>query len=339
MNIHQIKYVTLNDSRVVASGVIKLGEVSVNLSDFDFSTFAGEQRKVIFGWAEGYESLKYGPAYKSTSISSRKIKISLVKGAEGVTIDLDGKELQLSTESLPEGDYFLEVTVDLDLPLETFGEVPDHIKPLLQYSQIVNVTARLTDSGDRKKSLPVNSGPVYDGADRLGFFLADLEKMDEYIKSNCPADVVDLQKAFCETEIANELFAAGLLVLVWGMTPWHYYIYGLSDPADMRLVPSAMDPQLQGGYRIRNDIRELSVVPGEQLLNWPLCLQAKWPKINLGGEGEAVEINVHLRGFDPIHGELGPPLAVITAHRNNVDPIIEPLLVVDIESCMVEAGY
>lgn len=73
----------------------------------------------------------------------------------------------------------------------------------------------------------------------------------------------NLKDAFCETEIANELFEEGLLILVWGMTPWQCYIYGLDSPKDIALVPSLNNPQFRGSYKFRSDIKRPSIVPGE----------------------------------------------------------------------------
>lgn len=64
-----------------------------------------------------------------------------------------------------------------------------------------------------------------------------------------------------------------------------------------------------------------------------------WPKIDLLGDGESVELNLHLRAFDPIDGEFGPTLAVVTVHRVDEAPLIDPLLVVDIESVDIDPGY
>ncbi|MDU8432782.1 hypothetical protein RYA99_26855 [Pseudomonas syringae pv. actinidifoliorum] len=223
--------------------------------------------------------------------------------------------------------------------LEVLGEVPDHIQPLVHYTEILNVTAVIEEQL-HPATLPTRyAGPVYDGAGRLGFFLADLEQMESIIAKSSSTEIVDLQKEFCETEIANDLFEAGVLILVWGMTPWQYYIYGLSAYSDINLIPGAKEPQFRGKYKIRNDINSLSVIPGEQLLNWPLCREQNWPKIDLLGDGESVEVSVHLRAFDPINGEFGPPLAVIAVYRANEVPLIEPLLVVDIESADIDPGH
>lgn len=333
------KFLSLNDSRLVASSIINFGATSINLSNYDFSRFSEEQRKVIFRWTRNSNVWNYGPTLKSTLLSRKKVVINLASACESVSIDIAGERVTLDSAPLAAGVYNLDLAVYLDRPLEALGEVPDNIKPLLQYSEIINVTAVLSEFGKVQAITEYYPGPVYDGAARLGFFLADVDKMDAFIKQVSVGEIVDLQKEFCETEIANYLFEAGLLILVWGMTPWHYYIHGLAGWEDVDLVPNVPVPQFNGKYRVREDIQELSVVPGEQLLNWPLCRTQEWPKIALPGSGESVSLEVHLRGFDPIPGEFGPLLSVITVQRTGGEPEIAPLLAVDIESVEAEPGY
>jgi hypothetical protein len=333
------KYLTLNDSRVVANATISLGTTSIDLRDYDFSRFSEEQRKVIFRWTRNVDFFDYGPTFKSTLLSKKQVVINLSSTAETISIELAGERVTLDSTPLPAGIYHLDLAIYLDRPLEALGEVPDHIKPMLEYSEIVNVTAVLSELDKAPPEIERYPGPVYDGAARLGFFLADIDKMDAFIKQNLSGEIIDLQREFCETEIANYLFEAGLLVLVWGMTPWHYYIHGLARCEDVDLVPNVPLPQFNGRYKVRDDIQELSVVPGEQLLNWPSCRTQEWPKIALPGSGESVSVDVHLRGFDPIPGEFGPLLAVITVQRTDADPEIVPLLAVDIESVEAGPGY
>jgi hypothetical protein len=236
------KYLTLNDSRVVAKALISVGATTIDLRDYDFSLFSQEQRKVIFRWTRNVKVFDYRPTLKSVLLSQKQILINLFSASEGVLIELAGERITLESVPLPAGLYHLDLGVHLDRPLKALGEVPDHIKPMLEYSEIVNVIAALSKSGKPQSATAFYPGPVYDGAARLGFFLADIGKMDAFIKDNLAGEIIDLQKEFCETEIANQLFEAGLLVLVWGMTPWQYYIHGLARCEDVDLVPNVPLP-------------------------------------------------------------------------------------------------
>ena len=330
MKSANVRYVTVNDSRLVAGGKLEIGSAVVHLNEFDFGEFGSIQRKIIVGWF-GEQRTRYSTAVRGREISSKEILIVDEHGGP-VVLDLGCERLLLAEGGQAHTCYKLVVQVSLEIPLEAFGDVPAHIEPLLQYSEILHVTVSLFGE-DVAAHLELSSKrPVYDGYGELGFFLADLGKMNEYIVSRLGADVVNLKDAFCETEIANELFAEGLLVLVWGMTPWHYYLYGLSEPGDAAYIPRLINPQFEGSYRLRREIQNPSVVPGEFLLNWPECLSKSFPKIKIGGEGELLKVQVSVMGFYVPNVGVGPPLSVITASREDSEPIIDPLLMVDIEA-------
>lgn len=146
MKNEHIKYITLNDSRVIASGELDFGGKLIRLCEFDFSEFSTVQRKVIFGWARGRHNVKYSEAFKSTLVSKKNVTFTLDADSQGASINLEGKRINLDLEAMPAGNYTLELKVFLDRPLETLGDVPDHIKPLLHYSEILNVIASFTNS-------------------------------------------------------------------------------------------------------------------------------------------------------------------------------------------------
>lgn len=333
MNNAKVSYVAVNDSRLVAGGKLEIGSAVVGLDEFDFGEFGSIQRKVVVGWL-GEERARYSSAVRAREISSKEISI-VVESDGPVVLDLGCEKLLLDVldeQRQARTSYKLFVKISLEVPLEAFGEVPDHVKPLVQYSEILHVTISLS-GGDVGTHIESSSNrPVYDGYGELGFFLADLDKMHEYIISRLVNGVINLKDAFCQTEIANELFSEGLLVLIWGMTPWHYYLYGSSEPEDAAYIPKLRNPQFQGTYRLHHDIQNPSVVPGEFLLNWPECLSKSFPKIHIGGEGELLKVEISVMGFYIPNVGVGPPLSVITASREENEPIIDPLLMVDIEA-------
>jgi len=338
MSVGKVRYITANDSRLVAGGVLDVAGTKIPLSKFDFAEFSSVQRKILVGWAAGDEAVRYGPAVSSRKISEKKINVEIsVDGT--VELDLGTEIIALDTQFLAAGSYELNVSVYLDVPLKALGDVPEHIRPLLQYSEIVNVMMRLERANSEGRYKAQVKQPVYDGYGQLGFFIADLERMNDYVVSRLGGDKLNLKDAFCETEIANELFEQGLLILVWGMTPWQYYIYGLDEGGDAGLIPRAENPQFCGRYKFREDITNPSVVPGDFLLNWPDCLGMDFPKISLNGAGESVSVEVHVLGFYMPGGGIGPNLPIISVCRSGGDAVTEPLLMVDIESVEPELGF
>lgn len=338
MGVGKMQYVTVNDSRIVASGFLEIGGTIIPLESFEFREYANVQRKVLLGWCCQSTVMKYGRAVSSQFISSKSIVLDVAK-SNGVLLDIGVEKILLESMERVAGKYTLRIDICLDIPLEALGDVPEHVMPLVQYSEILNVLVSMTPSGEEAMPMLKKPRPVYDGYGQLGFFLADLQKMNDYIVARLGAGKINLKDAFCETEIANELFEEGLLVLVWGMTPWHYYIYGLEKAEDAKFLPVLPKPQFQGRYRLRSDIQNPSVVPGEFLLNWPDCLDMEFPKLSLGGEGELLSVGVHVQGFYVPGVGIGPRLSVIVASRGSDEPIIEPLLMVDIESVEARLGF
>ncbi|MFG0765374.1 hypothetical protein ACF8Q9_00550 [Pseudomonas sp. TYF_15] len=169
MNNAKVSYVTVNDSRLVAGGKLEIGSAVVGLNEFDFGEFGSIQRKVVVGWF-GEERARYASAVRAREISSKEISI-IVESDGPVVLDLGCEKLLLDEQRQARNFYKLFVEISLEVPLEAFGEVPDHIKPLLQYSEILHVTVSLS-SGDVGTHIESSSKrPVYDGYGELGFSL------------------------------------------------------------------------------------------------------------------------------------------------------------------------
>ncbi|WAC00438.1 hypothetical protein OSW16_12595 [Pseudomonas putida] len=167
MKSAKISFITVNDSRLVASGKLEIGGAVVRLNDFDFGEFGAVQRKVIVGWCVG-ERPRYSTAVRGREISSKEISIVDESGGP-VVLDLGCERLMLDEVSNAHACCKLVVNVSLEIPLEAFGEVPPHIEPLLQYSEILHVTISLfsEDVGAHVELSPKR--PVYDGYGELGF--------------------------------------------------------------------------------------------------------------------------------------------------------------------------
>ncbi|MNE16413.1 hypothetical protein D3C76_1743480 [compost metagenome] len=59
MNASNVRYITVNDSRIVAGGELEIGGDRVSVSDFDFGQFASQQRRVLIGWCSEAAKVKY----------------------------------------------------------------------------------------------------------------------------------------------------------------------------------------------------------------------------------------------------------------------------------------
>ena len=331
MGIHNTKYITTNDSRSLANGKISIADVAMEIGNFDFSEYSVVQRRAIISWAGLEKETSFGPAVGSKKISEGRISLEITSPGP-VIIEFGSETFLLESDPVHKGFYILSFEVFLDAPLKTLGDVPDRIKPMVQYTEVIRLILNLESVSDGSKAERTEKKPVYEGYGQLGFFIADLKKMNDFVVSRLGEGVVNLKDAFCETEIANELFDEGLMVLVWGMTPWVYYVYGLDSKEEMSGVPSIPQPQFSGTYKFSPEIVEPSIVPGNFLLDWPNCLNLEFPKLSLQGSGDLVDINVNVMGYYISGIGIGPSLAVITACRKENPSPVNPLLTVDIES-------
>lgn len=140
----------------------------------------------------------------------------------------------------------------------------------------------------------------YGGFGHLGFFMTDLVQFNAFIKKEVGCQPLNLVELFTSTDLVDKCFEEGILIITWGIKPWHYYIF--ADNASLDFDNAVI---VSGNYRLKSDIKKLSVIPGNELINWPSCLNREWPQIYLDGEGENVTLSLHTW-----NGELGNELIV-----------------------------
>lgn len=140
----------------------------------------------------------------------------------------------------------------------------------------------------------------YGGLGHLGFFMTDLVQFNEFIKKEIGSQPLNLVELFSSTDLVDKCFEEGILIITWGIKPWHYYIF-----ADNASLDFDKEVIVSGSYRLKSDIKKLSVIPGNELINWPSCLNQEWPQIYLEGRGENVSLSLHTW-----NGKLGNELIV-----------------------------
>ncbi len=57
----------------------------------------------------------------------------------------------------------------------------------------------------------------------MGFVMIDINYFDSFLSKRERVVSNDLIEEFTTTELANELFDEGLMIICWGMVPWVYY--------------------------------------------------------------------------------------------------------------------
>ncbi|MBP0953802.1 hypothetical protein JTA33_25490 [Pseudomonas sp. 20GA0080] len=329
-------FLTVNDSTVVSRGELFIGNEVIKLSEIDFGAFRYEQRKVIvgLGGAASQSCSRPRPSRNSLIVSSQVYTIS-VKESLPPRFLVQGHQFEFDNVLIGCGSFSVEVLVYLDIPIQQLNSerAPQHIKDSFHYSQVLNVIFSVSPIEQNAISFTAElQSPVYDGYGQFGFFIANLDSMNRFLVSRYGDVDLDLIYEFTNTELANELFDKGIFILVWGLTPWHYYIHPLKDRLDSKSLPVKAAPDFYGSYKLDATISSFSVVSGAELTSWHTCLSKKWPEIYLPGESETVELELHVRYFDPVGGSYGPMLSTIILFRTEAPLPLQPLLVADIES-------
>jgi len=329
-------FLTVNDSTAVSGAELFIGDEVIKLSEVDFGKFRHEQRKVIVGLgsATSKSFSRPCPSRNNLIVSSQVYNIFVKEGSSPKLL-IQGCQLEFENITLERGKFSVEVMVYLDIPIQQLDseQAPQHIKDSFHYSQVLNVTFSV--SPIEQEAINFTTGlqsPIYDGYGQFGFFIANLESMNSFLVSKYGYGDLDLVYELTNTELASELFEKGIFILVWGLTPWHYYIYPLKERSDSMNLPVKETPDFRGVYKLATTASRFSVVSGVELASWHGCLSKKWPEIYLPGESETTELELHVRHFDPIDGSYGPMLSTIILFRSD-DPLpLQPLLAADIES-------
>ncbi|MCE9852790.1 hypothetical protein [Shewanella chilikensis] len=166
---------------------------------------------------------------------------------------------------------------------------------------------------------------VYDSFSELGFFATDLDMLDDYFSKLDSKVGNDLIEEFTTTELAGDIFKEGLGILCWGGTPWIYFVRS-EDNCSIYGESTGYE----GNYFLREDIKELSVIPGEALRDWSLCRCRKWPKLKVYGEGRGLSVKLLIKNelTSTIRENTGifSPILSYVLVRHNGDSNSNPLL-------------
>jgi len=208
----------------------------------------------------------------------------------------------------------------VDTPYVATGHVPDSKKNYVENSKILNLY--IVISNENEILFEDGGFQVFDAYGTLGFAIVDIDKFDEFITPKINSN--DLIEEFTTTEIANELFDEGLMILSWGHTPWVYYINS-SEFADIDILMGEYTGYY-GFYNFRNSSGKYSVIPGNELRDWNNCKKKDWPLIKLNGSGDYVLMKLYIKSA---LSQSDNDYPIPTFHLKRVDEKIhdiEPLL-------------
>lgn len=181
------------------------------------------------------------------------------------------------------------VLSSIDVPYIATGPIPESKIDYVESSKILNLYIIITD-GDNI-SFGCSSLQVFDAYGNLGFVIINIDEFDEFVSPRVSSN--DLIEEFTTTEIANEIFDKGLMMLSWGHTPWVYYINS-STLKDVELLMGEYTGYY-GFYNFKNSNKKYSVIPGNELRNWDNCKKKDWPLIVINGNGDYVLMKLYIK--------------------------------------------
>ena len=244
---------------------------------------------------------------------------------------IKGKELQENIEDKDvsytkiknqlSGEYHVHLRLFKKIPLSPQFISHEAPPPLTDYElKVPTITLHILlvlKDYDIEKNKLLTQTSVYGGFGHLGFFMTDLKVFSEFIRREVGEQQVNLVELFTSTELVDKCFEAGILIITWGIKPWHYYI-----ATDNRLFNFNSKKVISGTYKLRNDIKELSIIPGSELIKWPECLKKEWPTVQLKGEGERIDFSLYLE--HAIGNEIIPTYIIsrTAEYITHVNPII-----------------
>ena len=173
---------------------------------------------------------------------------------------------------------------------------------------------------------------IYESYGSLGFFLVHQQEFSQFLRERLGAGKHDLVEKFTSTELANELFDVGLIVLCWGITPWVYMITSQEEDKYSLQFPENFDAMEKGFYKFRSSITEVSVIPGDALSRWDTEETGEWPMLEIPGDGDVVELEFfNLKAFDELGVSFTPvPLFKLKKTHRRITASV-PLLSIDIK--------
>jgi len=215
----------------------------------------------------------------------------------------------------------LSVFTSLDVPFVAKKNVPESKRDYVEISKIFTIHILL--SADTALNYIGNKlHQVFDAYGALGFAIVDVDEFDKFISTKKNKN--DLVEEFTTTELANELFDEGLMILSWGHTPWVYYINSENENKFSELFGKFTN--YVGVYKFKKLSGKYSVIPGNELKDWSACKSKEWPLIEINGLGDYVSIKLFVKEALS-QSDNNYPIPTFSLERiKNIEGVMQPLL-------------
>ncbi|WP_018884365.1 hypothetical protein [Paenibacillus massiliensis] len=276
-------------------------------------------------WAE----MAYG-----CEIGIHQYQLELPPDCHFILGEVDGleEELAIRWEGMPAGQHQIRIGHYMKTPRIAEGELTSEQSELVKYAQVITIYIHVSPfDAEQDAGLYSKSQHIFDSYGSSGFILADLPRMRERVRQELGEGKLDLLNAFGEGDLADRLMEEGVMSIVWGLTPWCYSIFGMSDKNLTARLPLEGLPVQTGIYRIAADLKHLSVIPVNALRNWEECAELTWPELLIEGAGSTLRLELYLTQCQSMNGLHESPLPYFLARRSEQQTnTIVPLVQVDI---------
>ena len=158
-----------------------------------------------------------------------------------------------------QGEFNIGVKIFKDKPVHTLPAIDVLPIPV----EIITIYFYFSEMKLNENLVYSISDKYFDSYDYLGFILVDLAKMEEIIMITCV------------------------------INPYSYHIYSSENVDSIRPLLGREYKQ-EGCFYIKEDIRELSLIPGYELRKWPEFTQKEWTKISLNGKGKIAHLTPYI---------------------------------------------
>ena len=242
---------------------------------------------------------------------------SLYKGVINSFVISDYNEINLA---------FID-SINTNLIYDVYADYPINNYDVLNAIPLpTNVLTIVLNFNSEIKVATNQMSKYFDAYSHLGFCLVDLEEMKSIIDKEYGRRDIDLIDEFTKSDLIDKLFEEGVIVITWGINPYTYPIYSIENKKNIiEFFDESYDGQ-KGIYKITENIKKLSIIPGNALKNWEEVCNKDWEKITLYGNGEKVILEP--RKLEDFSGET--TISSFLIYRSDIGIEDSPLLNIDL---------
>ncbi len=252
-------------------------------------------------------------------------------GAAGsIGFDDNGLRVTIPPEVVGSGEWELNVIAFLQTPaIGKQAGLDEGRQRLVKSSELLVVYVVFCKVPDSKVRAASNRY-LFDSYGNLGFVAVDVPRFNAFVRDALGAGRHNIVDAFTSTELANDLFDRGLMVLCWGITPWLYMITSHSADEPVMFFPENMAPACRGAYFLDGEIERVSVIPGNALTDWDTESQSEWPSLAVEGQGDVAQLDLYI--VKTVDSETGVfvPVPYFNLVRTGGEKRSQPILSFDI---------